>query len=53
MGSPRKSDKKTPLDLAAWNFSVTSSFGIIMVNKVLLATHGFGFGMFVLYWLSL
>jgi hypothetical protein len=53
MGSPRKSDKKTPLDLAAWNFSVTSSFRIIMVNKVLMATHGFSFGMFVLYWLSL
>jgi hypothetical protein len=34
-GFARKSDKKTVLDLAAWNFSITSSVGIIMVNKVL------------------
>jgi solute carrier family 35 protein E3 len=49
MGSPRKSDKKAALDLAAWSFNITSSVGIIMVNKALMATHGFSFGTFVLY----
>lgn len=43
MGSPRKSDKKAALDFAAWGFNITSSVGIIMVNKALMATHGFSF----------
>jgi hypothetical protein len=42
MGSPRKFDKKTALDLAACNFNITSSIGIFMVNNALMATHGFG-----------
>jgi hypothetical protein len=41
MGLPRKFDKNTALDLAACNFNITLSIGIIMVNKVLTLTHGF------------
>lgn len=46
MSSIRKSDKKAVLDFAAWSFNITTSVGIIMVNKALMATHGFSFGMF-------
>jgi hypothetical protein len=48
MGSLKKSDKKAVLDLAAWTFNITTSVGIIMSNKALMATHGFSFGMPVL-----
>jgi hypothetical protein len=44
--SMSKSDKKKVLDFAAWSFNITTSVGIIMVNKALMATHGFSFGMF-------
>jgi len=47
MSSLKKSDKKAALDFAAWSFNVTTSVGIIMVNKALMATHGFSFGMSV------
>ncbi|RCV34419.1 hypothetical protein SETIT_7G158700v2 [Setaria italica] len=30
-------------DAAAWVFNIVTSVGIIMVNKALMATHGFGF----------
>jgi solute carrier family 35 protein E3 len=49
MGSQRKSDKKAARELAAWKLNITSSVGIIMVNKALMATHGFSFGMSALY----
>jgi hypothetical protein len=48
MSSPKKSDKKAVIDFAAWSFNITTSVGIIMVNKALMATHGFSFGMPVL-----
>jgi envelope glycoprotein E (stem/anchor protein) len=41
--SMSKSDKKKVLDFAAWSFNITTSVGIIMVNKALMATHGFSF----------
>jgi hypothetical protein len=44
MGSPRKSDRKALLDIGAWLFNIVTSVGIIMVNKALMATHGFTFG---------
>ncbi|CAL4942336.1 unnamed protein product [Urochloa decumbens] len=43
MSSLKKSDKKAALDFAAWSFNVTTSVGIIMVNKALMATYGFSF----------
>ncbi|XP_066355079.1 UDP-rhamnose/UDP-galactose transporter 4-like isoform X1 [Miscanthus floridulus] len=43
MSSLKKSDKKAALDFAAWSFNVTTSVAIIMVNKALMATHGFSF----------
>jgi hypothetical protein len=48
MSALKKSDKKAALDFAAWSFNVTTSVGIIMVNKALMATYGFSFGMPVL-----
>jgi hypothetical protein len=48
MASLKKSDKKAALDFASWSFNVTTSVGIIMVNKALMATYGFSFGMSVL-----
>lgn len=48
MSSLSKSNKKAVLDIAAWGFNITTSVGIIMVNKALMATYGFSFGMFVL-----
>ena len=48
MSTLKKSDKKAALDFAAWSFNVTTSVGIIMVNKALMATYGFSFGMPVL-----
>lgn len=48
MSSLNKSDKKAALDFSAWSFNVTTSVGLIMVNKALMATYGFTFGMSVL-----
>lgn len=48
MSTLKKSDKKAALDFAAWSFNVTTSVGLIMVNKALMATYGFSFGMPVL-----
>ena len=42
-GKPAES--KVVPDAAAWVFNVVTSVGIIMVNKALMGTHGFGFGM--------
>ncbi|XP_072952989.1 UDP-rhamnose/UDP-galactose transporter 6-like [Typha angustifolia] len=36
-------DKKAASDAGAWMFNVVTSVGIIMVNKALMATHGFSF----------
>ena len=41
-GKPAES--KVVPDAAAWVFNVVTSVGIIMVNKALMGTHGFGFG---------
>ncbi|KAK7247512.1 hypothetical protein RIF29_42395 [Crotalaria pallida] len=44
--SPTKGDtkiRKAYLDAASWMFNVVTSVGIILVNKALLATHGFTF----------
>lgn len=38
-----KADRKASLDVAAWIFNVSTSVGIIMVNKQLMAVHGFSF----------
>lgn len=40
----KKPDSKAALDLASWSFNVTTSVGLIMVNKALMATYGFTFG---------
>ena len=63
MTSLKKSDKKAVLDFAAWSFNATTSVGIIMVNKALMAKHGFTFGMsvalcltehlFLIYWTTI
>jgi hypothetical protein len=41
-----KADRKAALDVGAWLFNVTTSVGIIMVNKQLMAVYGFSFGMY-------
>ncbi|MFS7982872.1 putative sugar phosphate transporter domain-containing protein [Helianthus anomalus] len=38
-----KADKKAAVDAAAWMFNIVTSVGIIIVNKALMATHGFTF----------
>ncbi|CAK9234451.1 unnamed protein product [Sphagnum jensenii] len=38
-----KADRKAALDVGAWLFNVTTSVGIIMVNKQLMAVYGFSF----------
>ncbi|ONK67469.1 uncharacterized protein A4U43_C05F380 [Asparagus officinalis] len=43
MAPASKADKKAALDVAAWLFNIVTSVGIIMVNKALMATHGFSF----------
>uniref|UniRef100_A0A7C9B1A8 Sugar phosphate transporter domain-containing protein n=1 Tax=Opuntia streptacantha TaxID=393608 RepID=A0A7C9B1A8_OPUST len=43
MSSPSKADKKAALDVSAWLFNIVTSVGIILVNKALMATHGFTF----------
>ena len=45
MSSPGKIDNKSTLDAASWMFNVVTSVGIIIVNKALMATYGFSFGM--------
>ncbi|XP_057542019.1 UDP-rhamnose/UDP-galactose transporter 6-like [Amaranthus tricolor] len=42
MAPATKAEKKAA-DVAAWMFNVVTSVGIIMVNKALMATHGFSF----------
>ncbi|GKU95178.1 hypothetical protein SLEP1_g8571 [Rubroshorea leprosula] len=43
MSSASKADRKATLDAASWFFNVVTSVGIIMVNKALMASHGFSF----------
>ncbi|KAL5215107.1 hypothetical protein ABZP36_004259 [Zizania latifolia] len=43
MAPGRRAENKVALDAAAWVFNIATSVGIIMANKALLATHGFGF----------
>ncbi|PUZ47906.1 hypothetical protein GQ55_7G203500 [Panicum hallii var. hallii] len=38
-----KPENKVVPDAAAWVFNIVTSVGIIMVNKALMGTHGFGF----------
>lgn len=45
MSSASKGDRKASLDAASWLFNVVTSVGIILVNKALMATYGFSFGM--------
>jgi len=45
MSSVSKGDRKATLDAASWLFNVVTSVGIILVNKALMATYGFSFGM--------
>ena len=48
MSSTGKAERKATLDAASWMFNVVTSVGIIMVNKALMATYGFSFGMFLM-----
>ena len=48
MSSAGKADKKASIDAASWMFNVVTSVGIIIVNKALMATYGFSFGMFLM-----
>ncbi|KAL6227898.1 hypothetical protein ACLB2K_001853 [Fragaria x ananassa] len=41
--SASKGDRKATLDAASWLFNVVTSVGIIIVNKSLMAKHGFSF----------
>ncbi|KAJ3679507.1 hypothetical protein LUZ60_017518 [Juncus effusus] len=43
MAPVSKAERKALLDAGAWMFNVVTSVGIIMVNKALMATHGFSF----------
>jgi len=43
MAPGSKAERKAALDAGAWMFNVVTSVGIIMVNKALMATHGFSF----------
>lgn len=44
MAPGSKAEKKAALDAGAWMFNVVTSVGIIIVNKALMATQGFSFG---------
>lgn len=44
MSSGAKGASKAAIDAAAWMFNVVTSVGIILVNKALMATYGFTFG---------
>lgn len=48
MSSANKADRKAAIDAASWMFNVVTSVGIILVNKALMATYGFSFGIFSL-----
>lgn len=51
MTAGSKGDNKATLDVAAWMFNVVTSVGIILVNKALMASYGFTFGiMHILSW---
>eukprot|EP01018_Ginkgo_biloba_P029531 Gb_22653 [translate_table: standard] len=43
MAPASKADRKAALDVASWLFNVSTSVGIIMVNKGLMARYGFTF----------
>lgn len=43
MAPASKADRKAALDVASWMFNVVTSVGIIMVNKALMANHGYSF----------
>jgi len=49
MSSATKGDRKTAIDVASWMFNIVTSVGIILVNKALMATYGFSFGIAFLY----
>ncbi|RWW18928.1 hypothetical protein GW17_00017053 [Ensete ventricosum] len=53
MAPASKSDRKAPLDAAAWMFNILTSVGVIMVNKALMATHQFSFGAVTVDWIFL
>jgi len=52
MAPARKAEEKAAADAAAWIFNVVTSVGIIIVNKALMATHGFSFGNYVPFSIS-
>jgi hypothetical protein len=52
MSPVSKAERKALMDAGAWIFNVVTSVGIIMINKALMATHGYSFGK-SLYQLSL
>ncbi|XP_039136747.1 LOW QUALITY PROTEIN: UDP-rhamnose/UDP-galactose transporter 6-like [Dioscorea cayenensis subsp. rotundata] len=43
MAPASKANKKAALDAASWMFNIVTSVGIILVNKALMATHGYSF----------
>jgi hypothetical protein len=43
MSPVSKAERKALMDTGAWIFNVVTSVGIIMVNKALMATHGYSF----------
>ncbi|KAJ4752970.1 Nucleotide-sugar transporter family protein [Rhynchospora pubera] len=43
MAPVSKAERKALMDAGAWIFNVVTSVGIIMVNKALMATHGYSF----------
>lgn len=45
MSLKSKDENKVALDVAAWMFNIVTSVGIIIVNKALLGSYGFTFGM--------
>lgn len=47
MAAASKAEKKAAVDAAAWFFNIVTSVGVIIVNKALMATHGFSFGKFM------
>lgn len=53
MALSSKADHKAAADAAAWMFNVVTSVGIIIVNKALMATHGFSFGKLSCFFSSL
>ncbi|KAM7280096.1 hypothetical protein ACFE04_007230 [Oxalis oulophora] len=43
MAPTTKAEKKAAVDAAAWLFNMTTSVGVIIVNKALMAKYGFSF----------